>query len=334
MANKFAIDFDSSFTNIFKIGSGIVLSEPTVATIDDSAKGVVKAIGEEANKLIGKTTKTTKTVFSVFEGEIVNERVATEVLNGFLKKVGGTDKFVTGEILFSVPCGVEFQTIEKYRRMAKNCGIRKVYFVEAPILSALGQRIPLSDSKPFFVVDMAGGITNIATVSLDGVIVGVSVNFGANKISADIIDFISDRYGVQIGLQTAERLKNSICSLDESDELATVINGRNNKTGTPMSLFIKACELFEAVKIYYDKVVSIILSVLVKLSPEVSAEIRRSGIYVSGMASQMHGLKKYLEEKLDMQINLAEKGLYSVALGGGVVLSNQTLLKKLSLKEY
>ncbi|MBR2870041.1 MAG: rod shape-determining protein [Clostridia bacterium] len=331
MADKFAIDFDSSFTNIYKLGSGLVLSEPTVAAVDDGGKGSVKAIGLEANKLIGKTTKNTKTVFPVFEGEIVNERIATELLSGFMKKVSCSGKFFSMEGVFSVPCGIDSVMLEKYRKVAKNCGFTKVSFIEAPLLSALGQRIPLSDSKPFFVIDMAGGTTNIAAVSLDGVIAGVSVNFGSNVICADIIDFVAEKFGLQIGLLTAEKLKNEIGSLDICDGLSTIINGRNIKTGTPMALTVKAMELFEPVSKYFDKIAEISLSVLKKLPPEVSAEIRHSGIYISGISSTIYGLASYYKEKFDMEINLADNGLMCVALGGGAVLANPALKKKLAL---
>lgn len=329
---KFAVDFDSSYTNIYKLGSGLVLSEPTVAAVDDGGKGVVKAIGLEANKLIGKTTKNTKTVFPVFEGEIVNERVASELLTGFLKKVGYTGKLIGAEGVFAVPCGIDYKMLEKYRKVAKNCGFGKIYFIESPILAALGQRIPLSDSKPFFVIDMAGGTTNIAAVSLDGVIAGVSVNFGSNKISADIIDYVAERFGIQIGLLTAEKLKSQIGSLDINDGLSVVINGRNLKTGTPMALSIKAMDLFEPIRIYYDKIAEIALSVLKKLPPEVSAEIRHSGIYLSGICSSVYSLDKYYHDKFDMQINVAKDGLMSVVLGGGVVLADSSLRKKLQLE--
>lgn len=332
MANdKYAIEFDSAYTNIYKLGSGLVLSEPTVVAVDDNDKGSVKAIGYEANKLIGKTTKNTKTVFPVFEGEIVNEKIATELLNGFMKKLGEGGRLFGLEGVFSVPCGIDYKMIEKYSKVAKNCGFSKVNFVESPILSALGQRIPLSDSKPFFVIDMSGGTTNIAAVSLDGVIAGVSVNFGSNKISADIIDFIAERFEMQIGLLTADKLRKEIGSLDEKDGLATVINGRNIKTGTPMSLSIKALDLFEPIKDYYDKIAEISLSVLKKLPPEVSAEIRHSGIYLGGICSQIYGLEKYYLDKFNMQINLSTNGLMDVALGGGVALANSSLLKKVSL---
>ena len=199
---KFAIDFDSAYTNVYKLGSGLVLSEPTVAAVEESEKGEIKAIGQEAYRLIGKTSKNTKIVFPVFEGEIVNERVAAGILGGFIGKVK-PEKLTAFSVLFSVPCGTTQEMTAKYKSVAKACGARKCAFVESPILAALGQRIPLSDATPCFVIDMAGGSTNIAAVTLDGVIAGISVNFGGNKISADVIDYVAESYGLQIGLQTA-----------------------------------------------------------------------------------------------------------------------------------
>ena len=329
--NKFAIDFGSAWTNIYKVGSGLVLSEPTVVATSEKEGFAVKAIGHEASKLIGKAGKDTKIIFPIFEGEVVNVNVASQLLAGFLEKVGYKSRFGGAFALFSVPCGVTAEMLNKYRQVAKNCGIGKVYFVESPILSALGQRIPFTESTPCFVIDMAGGTTNIATLSLDGIIAGVSVNFGSNKISADIIDFLAEKHGLQIGLQTAEKLKREIGSLDKDDELYSVVNGRDVRTGSPKSISIKACDIIEPVKMYFDKIAEIALSVLKKLPPEVSAEINNSGIYVSGGASSVYALNEYYEEKFKFKINVAENGLMSVALGGGVVIANQELLKKLAL---
>ncbi len=332
MAEKIAIDFDGLFTNIFKLGSGMVLSEPTVAAVGLLDAEDVKAVGAEAKKLIGKTAENTKIVFPVFEGEIVNEKVAEKLLSVFLRKIGLSSKLTMVEAVMSVPCGTTAEMLCKYERVAKNAGVNKVSFIEAPLLSALGQRLPLSDSAPCFVIDMAGGTTNIAAISLDGVIAGISVNFGANKISIDIIDYIAEAYGLQIGLLTAERIKKEIGSLAEDDGLSTVVNGRDIKTGTPRSLSVRAMDLLEPVKNYYDKVAELAMSVLVKLPPEVSAEIRHAGVSVSGVSSDVYGLEKYYRKKLGMKVSVAENGLMSVALGGGIAVANSALVKKLAIK--
>ncbi len=328
---KLAIDFDSVNTNIYMVGGGLVLSEPTVAAVSLDSKNEVKATGEDARKLIGKTAKNTKIVFPVFEGEIVNEKVAVGLLNSYLEKIGVKNGFVGSRVLFSVPCGVTSDIIEKYNKVAKNCGMGKVFFAEAPILSALGQRIPLNDSSPCFVIDMAGGTTNIAAVSLDGIIAGISVNFGANKISTDIMDYVADKFGLQIGLLSAEKLKKEIGSLDSSDALATIVNGRDLKTGAPRSVSIKAMDIIEPVSKYYDKIAELAIAVLKKLPPEVCAEIRHAGIYVSGVASTAYALEKYYSGKFGMKINVAENGAMAVALGGGIAMGDAHLLKKVAL---
>ena len=328
---KLAIDFDSVNTNIYMLGGGLVLSEPTVAAVGLDDKTEVKAVGDEARKLIGKTAKNTKIVFPVFEGEIVNEKVAIGLLSAYLRKLGIKNNISGCQVIFPVPCGVTADMLDKYKKVAKGCGIGKVYFSEAPLLSALGQRIPLNDSSPCFIIDMAGGTTNIAAVSLDGIIAGISVNFGANKISTDIMDFVAENYGLQIGLLSAEKLKKEIGSLALNDALATVVNGRDLKTGAPRSISIKAMDIKEPVSKYYDKISELAISVLQKLPPEVSAEIRHAGIYVSGIASTVYGLEKYYSDKFGMKINVAEHGAMAVALGGGIAMGNSDLLKKVSL---
>ncbi|MBR5192638.1 MAG: rod shape-determining protein [Clostridia bacterium] len=329
---KLSIDFDCLNTNIYKVGAGVVLSEPTVATISADAKKEFKAGGLDARKLLGKTAENTKIVFPIFEGEIVSEEVASKLLNGFLRKIGVKNKLFGPSAIFSVPCGVNAEIISKYKAVAKEAGIGKVYFAEAPILSALGQRIPLTEASPCFIIDMAGGTTNISVLSLDGIITGISVNFGANKIHTDIIDFVAEKFGLQIGLLSAERIKKEIGSLVEDDGLSAVLNGRDIKTGAPKAISIKSCDIFEVIAKYYNKIIQLATNVLAKLPPEVSADIRSSGIYLSGVSANIYGIENYFSKKMDMKINLAEHPEYAVSIGGGVLLSNTALLNKLAVK--
>ena len=203
---KLAIDLGSSVTKIFKIGSGVVLAESTCIAVSTSS-GMVKAIGEEAKLLIGKTAEFTTIVFPVFEADIVNEEMAAVMLTYFLSKIGVTrSRARKAEALFSVPCGAQDELLEKYRRLAAACGIGSVCFVEVPFLSALGQNMPLSETEPVFIVDMGGGSTNIAAFSLDGVIAGIGLNIGGGNIDSQIIDCIAQDFGLKIGLQTREKL--------------------------------------------------------------------------------------------------------------------------------
>ncbi len=332
MANaKLAIEFDSANTNIYMLGSGLVLSEPTIATVDVEKNNEIKFVGHDAKKLIGKTAKGTKTIFPVFEGEIVNQPIAEGLLSAFLSKLDIKNSIFGCQAIFAVPCGADSNIITKFKKLAKNCGIGKVYFAEAPLLSALGQRIPLNDSTPCFIIDMAGGTTSIAAVTMDGVIAGVSVNFGCNKISVDLMDYVADKFGLQIGLLTAEKIKMEIGSLAENDALTLVINGRDLKTGEPRSLSVRAMDVQEPIKNYYDKIYELSSAVLRKLPPEVCAEIRYSGIYVAGVGANIYGLEKYYKDKFAIKINIAENSEMSVALGGGIAMGDTRILKKILL---
>ena len=328
---KIAINFDSSDTSIYVLGSGVVLSEPTVAAVDGD--GNLKAFGAEAKKLIGKTSENTRIVFPVFEGEIVNEDVASKLLRSFLTKIDLLRGFSSVSAVFSVPCGTDGKMLSKYEKVAKNAGINKVTFVEAPLLAALGDRIPISDSAPCFLVDMASGTTNIAGISLDGIIAGISVNFGANKVATDIIDFLSDVYGIQIGLLSAEKIQKEIASLAENDGLSIVVNGRDLHTGTPRSIALRAIDIADCVKKYYDTIAELTMSVLVKLPPEVSAEIRHTGVYLTGVGSEIYGLANYYKKKFDMQITVSENPDMAIVLGGGIAVANDHLIKKISIKK-
>ena len=331
MAEKIAIDFGSLTTNIYKLGSGVVLSEPTVAAVSGD-KAEIKAIGFEAQKLIGKTADNTKIVFPVFEGEIVNESVATKLLLSFLRKIGITSKLLSVHAVISVPCGITPEMLDKYYRVAKSAGINKVDFVEAPLLSALGQRLPLTEFYPCFLIDMAGGTTNISALSLDGIIAGVSVNFGTNKITTDIIDYVAEIYGLQIGLLTAQRIRREIGSLEQNDALSIVVNGRDVDKGIPRAVSIKAMDVIEPIRRYFDKIAEIALDIIVRLPPEVSAEIRHSGIYLSGEGSMVYGLEKYFSSKFDMPITVAENPDMVIALGGGIAVGSPRMLNKIKIK--
>lgn len=327
-----AIDFDCLQTNIYKLGCGIVLSEPTVCAVETDGKNGIKAIGYEAKKLIGKTAENTKIVFPIFEGEIVNAEIAGKLLLSFLRKIGIKSKLQSVEAVIKVPCGISAESLSAYREVVKSSGIDKAHFIEAPILSALGARVPLNGFAPYFVIDIAGGTTNIAALSLDGIIAGISINLGVNKLTTDIIDFVAESHGLQIGLLTAERLRKEIGALS-CDSLASIVNGRDIKTGVPKSISLTVSDINEVVKTFYDKIWEYASSVLVKLPPEVSAEIRHVGLYVSGCGADAYGIDKYYAEKFGMKINVPENPDMAVALGGGIAVGNTAILSKIELKK-
>ena len=331
--NAIAIDMGSVNTVIYQLGSGVVLSEPSVVALSVNGKSSIRAVGSEAKKLIGKTAETTKIVFPIVEGEIADIKNATAMTENFLNKITLRKLSLRPKALVSVPCGIEKDEIKKYAKVLSGAGVYNADFVESPILTALGLGIPVSESTPCFIIDVGGGTTNIAAVSLDGVIAGVNVNMGGRNVDAMIINRIADLFGLRIGMLTAEKIKTQIASLIEGDATRTVINGRDIESGKPRSVSVSASDVLLPVAAFFDKIFEIASMVMAKLPAEVSAEIRRSGVYFSGGVSRLPGLDGYFREHMAIRANVFEDPEMTAAIGGGILLGNEKLLKKLRIEK-
>ncbi len=331
--NAIAIDMGSVNTVIYQLGSGVVLSEPSVVALSVNGKSSIRAVGSEAKKLIGKTAETTKIVFPIVEGEIADIKNATAMTENFLNKITLRKLSLRPKALVSVPCGIENDEIKKYAKVLSGAGVYNADFVESPILTALGLGIPVSESTPCFIIDVGGGTTNIAAVSLDGVIAGVNVNMGGRNVDAMIINRIADLFGLRIGMLTAEKIKTQIASLIEGDATRTVINGRDIESGKPRSVSVSASDVLLPVAAFFDKIFEITSMVMAKLPAEVSAEIRRSGVYFSGGVSRLPGLDGYFREHMAIRANVFEDPEMTAAIGGGILLGNEKLLKKLRIEK-
>ncbi len=331
--NAIAIDLGSVNTVIYQLGSGVVLSEPSVVALSVNGKSSIRAVGSEAKKLIGKTAETTKIVFPIVEGEIADVKNATAMTENFLNKITLRKLSLRPKALVSVPCGIENDEIKKYAKVLSGAGVYNADFVESPILTALGLGIPVSESTPCFIIDVGGGTTNIAAVSLDGVIAGVNVNMGGRNVDAMIINRIADLFGLRIGMLTAEKIKTQIASLIEGDATRTVINGRDIESGKPRSVSVSASDVLLPVAAFFDKIFEIASMVMAKLPAEVSAEIRRSGVYFSGGVSRLPGLDGYFREHMAIRANVFEDPEMTAAIGGGILLGTEKLLKKLRIEK-
>ncbi len=326
---KLAIDFGTSVTKIYRLGSGIVLAEATCITVQKDT-GEFRAYGNDAKRLLGKTADQTDVCFPVYEGEIVSEKLAAALLEHFLKKAAG--RALSVEALFCVPCGFKQESREKIYRVAKTAGISRVNFAETPFLSALGQDVPLSESNPVFAIDIGAGVTSIATFSLDGIIAGISMNVGGNNMDIHIIDHIADKFNLKIGSLTSEKLKNTVGSLIEDDNQSTIINGRDITTGKPRSVSVSSADIEFPVRIYVDKIVEYAELVLKKLPAEVSAAVGKSGVYLSGGVAGLAGLADYVSEKMQMEAHISGDPQMSVVLGGGRAVGNASLLRRIRME--
>lgn len=326
-----SIDLGSANARIYQLGAGVVLSEPSVIAVNETGKRTVKCVGIEAKKLIGKTVDGTVVSSPVFEGYVEDEKGATLMLENFLNKVTLKRLGKRPNVLFSVPCGAENSTIKKYERVLNQCDVYNIYFVESPVLTSLGAGVPLTESNPCFVIDIGGGCTKMAAVSLGGVISGISVNIGGKSLDRMLVDFVEDEFGLKIGMLTSERLKIQVGSLLENDNTEMTVNGRDTLSGKPRAVCIRSNDILPPVKEFFDKIFQLSSMVMAKLPAEISADIRRSGVYFAGGMSKFIGLDDYFRFNVGIRANISENPELATILGAGKVAGNEKLLASLNL---
>ncbi len=325
---KLAIDLGTSVTKIYRVGVGIVLSEATCIAVTKET-GEIRAFGDEAKRMLGKTAEPSEVVFPLVEGEIQNEELAGRLLSCLLKKVVSRSFFGI-EALFCIPCGCTKEEREKYLRVARIAGISRVNFAESPYLVALGQDVPLSDVNPVFAVDVGAGKTSIAAFSLDGMIAGLTMNVGGNMMDIRIIDYVAETFGLKIGALTAEKLKNTVGSLLTNDYQSQIVNGRDTASGRPASLSISSADVLFPIRIYVDKIIEYAELVLKKLPAEVSATVCKSGVYFAGGVCNLAGFAEYVSDRLQMEAHIGQDAQAEVILGGGRVAGSAALLRKIA----
>ena len=326
---KLAIDMGSSMTKIYRAdtNSGVVLAEPSCVAVVTGEQ--IKAIGKEAKSLIGKTAEFTSIVYPVYEGEIVNMRLAEAMLKEFLSRIDvKASALHRAQVLFSVPCGISERALADYMALTEECGLKKVWFVEQPYLTALGAGAIVSDTDPVFCLDIGGGVSNAAVISADGIISGISMNIGGNNMDANIISRISTNSELLVGALTAEKIKNEICSLSSSALGTVVAEGSSTKTGQPAAVSVQAADLTDCVRVYVNKVVEYAVEVLRTLPAEVAATVNRNGVLLSGGIMKIPYVPQYIGATLGMRYRLSEEPQFSTVLGGGVLLRDKVLLSR------
>ena len=329
---KLAIDLGSSVTKIYRAdaGSGVVLAEPSCVAVS-GVNREIKAIGKDAKKLVGKTAEFTEIVFPVYEGEIVDMRLAEAMLKEFLSRIGIRPSVLKRSFtVFSVPCGASAKLREDYAALAEECGLKRLCFVEAPFLAALGADAVLSEANPVFCLDIGGGVTNAAVLSLDGIIAGLSMNVGGNNMDANIIDRIEACKGLHIGALTAERVKNEIGSLGVGARGATVVEGSLVSAMRPGSVSVQASEIEPCIRIYIDKILEYASLVLQKLPAEVAAAVNGNGVYLSGGVVKLSFVPEYIAKKLDMRIHVCDEPQFAVVTGGGAAVRDERILGRIA----
>ncbi len=322
------IDLGTATVLVYVKGKGIVLREPSVVAIDRNT-GEALTVGEEARRMLGRTPGNIVAIKPLKDGVISDYSVTEKMLKYFIKKVCG--KFVfSPTIMVCIPSGVTEVEKKAVVDAAMQAGARKVYLIEEPIAAAIGAGIDISKACGSMVVDMGGGTTDIAVISLGGAVVSSSIKVAGNKFDEAITKYIRKKYNVMIGERTAEDLKINVgCVYPRMQQLEMDVRGRNLSSGLPVNLTVSSNDILEALQEPANQVVEAVLNVLERTPPELSADISDRGIYMTGGGCLVNGFDKLIQERTKIPVMIAEESVSCVAIGTGKALDDVEMLEKL-----
>ena len=315
------IDLGTATVIAFVKGKGIVLREPSVVAVDNDT-GNVLAVGGEARRMLGRTPGNIVATRPLRDGVISNYTITEKMLKYFIQKIGGKSIFAP-RIMICIPSQVTEVEKKAVIDAASQAGARKVYLIEEPIAAAIGAGIDISKPQGNMVVDIGGGTTDIAVISLGGSVVSSSLKVAGDKFDEAIVKYIKKKHNVMIGERTAEDLKINIgCVFPKIQDIEMDVRGRHLGTGLPVTLSIHSSEMMEALLEPAMQIVDAVHGVLEKTPPELAADISDKGIYMTGGGCLVDGLDKLLQEQLGINVMIAQDSVSCVALGTGKALDN------------
>src|SRR5574342_1040245 len=321
-SNDMAIDLGTANTLVYVKGRGIVCNEPSVVAM--SAKtGKVLAVGHEAKRMLGRTPGDVKTIRPIKDGVISDFDITGEMLKYFIQRVHNRKTFLRPRIVIGVPSGITQVEQRAVKDAAISSGGRGVYLIEEPVAAAIGTGLPISEPSGNMIVDIGGGTTDIAVISMNGVVYSRAIRVGGDKMDEAIINYIKRKYNLLIGERTAELIKITIGSACQTDEIETMeIKGRDLVAGVPKILEIKSEEVREALAEPVNAIVEATKLALERTPPELAADIVDKGIVLVGGGSQLRNLDVLLREATGLPVMLAEEPLTAVAIGTGRTLDD------------
>ncbi len=327
-SKKLGIDLGTANTLVFVPGKGIVLNEPSVVAVSEQDNKIL-AVGVEAKNMIGRTPDNIIAYRPMKDGVIADYRVTEAMLKYYISKALGKWSFIKPEVMVSVPAGVTSTERRAVIEAAIKAGAKNAYVVKEPILAAIGAGISIQEPVGRMVVDIGGGTTDVAVISLGGIVASTSVKVAGNKIDAAIIDYIKKTFNLSIGDKTAEDIKIQVGSaIPLEEELAMTIKGRDFVTGLPRSVEIKTNEIVKCIAKELKEMIKAIKDVLQETPPELSADIIDQGIIMTGGSSQLRNLPELVFRRTGVKATLANDPLYCVVNGTGIALEHLDTYKK------
>lgn len=328
LSKDIGIDLGTANVLIYVKGEGIVLNEPSVVAIDTDSKKIL-AVGLEARNMLGRTPGKVKAVQPMRDGVIDDFEITEAMLNYFIRKINAKGLFSKPRILICCPSNTTQVEKNAIKEVAERTGARKVYIEEEPKVAAVGAGMDISKPSANMVIDIGGGTTDIAILSLNGIVNSASIRIAGTTFDKDIIKFIKDKYKLLIGNQTAEEVKIKIANVFEADKNNKIeVRGRDMVTGLPKTIDINAKEVEEALHHSVDEIIKATKNVLEQTPPELSADIVDKGIILTGGGAMIEGLPQLFAKELKVPVFIADSPLTCVVEGSGILLDNIRLLEQ------
>jgi rod shape-determining protein MreB len=333
-----AIDLGTANSLVYVKEKGIIINEPSVVAVNNKT-GQVLAIGEEAKKMVGKTPAYISATRPLVNGVISDFEVTEQMLRYFIEKAIASTKKVFGlgylpRVIIGIPCGVTEVEKKAVRDAAKNAGARTVFLIEEPLASAIGAKLAIQEPGGNFIVDIGGGTTEVAVISLGGIVTAKSLRVAGDKLNDDIMQFAQKEYKLLIGERTAENIKISIGSampLKEKKEMP--MRGRNLITGLPEEVVIFNDDVQRALDRSVKQIISAIKTTIEETPPELLADVMTNGIFLAGGGSLLTGLDVLIAKETKMPCKIIDDPLTSVVRGAGMALENVQALSEVMSKD-
>jgi rod shape-determining protein MreB len=334
-SNDLAIDLGTANTLVYVKGKGIVLREPSVVAVRKDPKGgnKVLAVGREAKMMLGRTPGNITAIRPMKDGVIADFEITEAMLRHFIRIVHNRGTLVRPRIIICVPSGITQVEKRAVRESAESAGAREVYLIEEPMAAAIGAGLPITEPKANMIVDIGGGTTEVAVISLAGIVYSKSVRVAGDKMDDAILQHIKRKYNLLIGLATAEIIKTTLGNAYPGDLVETIeVKGRDLVTGIPKILTIDSDEVRKSISEQVATIIETVRIALEQTPPELAADIVDTGIVLTGGGSLLKNLDILLREETKLPITVTEDPLSAVVLGSGKALDDMNLLKEVAIR--
>lgn len=327
MARKIGIDLGTTNCVVFVPRKGIVINEPSVVAVSVLDNKIL-AVGNLAKDMIGRTPDSIEIRRPLIDGAVADYRVTAAMLRYFIKKASGALSFFKPEVLVSVPAGITSAEKRAVIESTLSAGAQQVFLVKEPVLAAIGAKVPINSPIGNMILNIGGGTTELAVISLGGIVSAQSVRVGGNKFDQAIVEYVKKKHGLAIGDRTAELIKINIGSATKGSEDSINIKGRDLTTGLPKTIQVTSNEVTEALAEHLREILQIIKGVLEMTPPELCSDIMDRGIVISGGGALLRNIAELITKVTGVPARIAEDPLFCVARGTGIVLENLETYKR------